>query len=819
MFLPGGELHDTFCPSKFSRSHDRSTVEDHMLTLNHDREIKDYLERCHVALIQNADVRASLKAHGIEEDHIKSLTCGVYDRLVPDELTNSAPKIKNGDWLVFPYTCGGMVTCLAVVDPSNNLRNNVTILPDAESFGIFQEDCIGDDGPVYVCRSEISAALLGSKFSEFTDRPSNAVCFKSTKALDNVPEEKAVCLVSTPDEPLHFHQAAVYWIDWRDRRELLVVDLPRRMANFQGNDLRHILKESSPLAEWLVDNLARVNRKSGPAEVTKLVSSVGFKKKDKHALLDMMKEAGHDDPLFLSAIRNAKLAGSLMAYGDRKIRRNATIYTDVTGAPKALSNFVVFADTVTEDDKGNRILIGRVKTDDPNLPLIPVSFKTKDLLNPHGSKLTESVWGQSKAKGHNFVPWAGELYGGMTWFNVLTGFDDPEYQRSVISLGAQDDGILNFPRVRLDTVTRHMGEGGYLYGVDKEVSDMYGEIVKSSSYDADVLRSLLESPNPMIERLRMMLGHMLHQTVVPVVVSNRFHARHLVVPYAAEEDALYNAFSQLFCMISGNPRPLIVPSSAPDFNHFVKTNRQLVTLPGMYVVRTGSKNNLGEWLYSSSNSVILAVPAREVSNLSRETSTYFLYDVTEHIGYRDMLSHEILDTIRRAWPHLIYSSVAKVDKAADVSPDINPIMRGLEWMAEEVGANLVKSETVTCDYYTVPGRNRIDLFLSLLGKEAHNGNLVLAQSHHAFRSASGKYHGYYQGDQVLFRSNACLELLKDKPAEFQVSHLRDQCMERGWLDDPKRGSIIVDKNEWMRHFRPDKGAVLTKEDLRLVRVS
>lgn len=820
MFLPEGELYDTFCPSSHNRSLDRAVVEDHINTLNLDKSVKDYLKGCKKEFLANSALRSSLTSYGVQESVLESLFVGKFDRVMPEQFDRDTPRVNKEDLLVCPYTCGGMVTGMVVMDPCTNLRIDVPISPEGENYGIFQEHVLSSCKSVYVCPDELTAILAYSKFLEFTNEPSSTICLKTPEALANVPEDRSVCLLSTPEKILQFHNAATYWMKHRHDRDLRVVELPRRMVNFGGLGLKSVLETSVPIGDWLVDHLAKVNFKKGPPEVTRVVSSVGFSKKDKAELMKLLKEAGHDDSLLLSAVRNAKLAGSMMKYGSQSFRRNSTSYADVSkGGNRKISNFVIYIDTITEDDKGNKIAIGRVRTDNDSDKLINVAIPTKDLVNPHGSKLTQIIWAQAKEQGINFLPWAGELHGGVTWFNILLGFDDPEFHRSVSDLGARGDGMLNLPRVRIDTTAKTLHPGGFLHNVDPVVAASYGEIILTKEGDGVALKALLESNNPVAIRLSLILGHMLHQTVCPVVLENKYVPKHLGIPYTVNSEVSYNALSQACCTLGGSPRPTLVSTQAADFNSIVKSNKQLETLPAIYVTRDPDNSRVLDWLYSSRNSMVLGVPAQVMTKLDRQDYIYFLYEDSDSVGFNYLLDTELLESTQSVWPFAIMSACEKVKPGIDLNPDVVPAIRGRQWLADEVGAKLPEVDCVIADYYSPITEHGLDMFLTVMSEQVHYGNALMAKNRREYRSEGDKYVGCVEGHYASFHSTRAIKFMADLGIPFTKKYLRNECGKRRYLRSRSQEDIPVFIEVWEEYMKPKRSKMLTKSDLRLVDAS
>lgn len=820
MFLHDGKLHDTFCPTTHNRGHDRAVVEDHMMTLGLDKSVKEYLLKCKKGFLSSSPLRASLTSFGVQESVLDGLSIGKYDKVLPDELMPGAPSVGKDDMLICPYTCGNLVTGMTVLNPDTGVSRDLTVSSEGENHGIFQEHAMGDGKVIYVCPDELTAVLAYSKFLEFTNEPSGTVCLKTPEALANVPDAKTICLVSTPENILPFHSAANYWMRYRGSRELTVVELPKRMSNFRGLSLKSVLGASVSIDQWLVDHLAKVNHKKGPPEVTKVVSSVGFKKKDKNDLMKLLKEAGHDDPLFLTAVRNAKLAGSIMKYGSQTVRRNSASYADVSkGGNRKISNFVFYADTVTKDDKGNRIVVGRIRTDNSADPLINAAFPTKALLNPHGAKLTEMAWGAAKDQDVDFKPWAGELGSGLTWFNVLIGFDNPSRHDSVSDLGARADGMLNFPQVRIDTTAKALHPGGFLHNVDPLVAASYGEITVTKGGNEGALKVLLESKNPMAIRLCLVLGHMAHQTVCPVVLGNKYVPKHLGLPYTVNTEISYNVLSLVGCALGGSPRPTLLPTQAAEFSSIIKANKQLETLPATYVTREPNNSRALDWMYSSRNSIVIGVPAHDLGKLGREDYIYFLYDEEEELGYKYLLGNEFLESIQSVWPFLMMSGVDKVAPGIDLSPDVVPALRGREWMAEEVGAKLPKVDCEISDYYAPVKQHGLELFGTIMSERVQYGDVLMAKGRAQYREGGAKYIGYTDTHYAAFNTKRSMAFMESIGIPFNSKFLRREAYSKGYLRSRSQEDIPIFLEVWEEYCRPKRGEVLTKADLKIVRAS
>ena len=818
MFLPEGMLHDTFIRSTHNRGHDRAVIEDYMIAMQNDKVLRNYLIDCKKGLMECNELRASLSKFGVQENYIRHMMCGKYDQLMPDGLGIDPPKAGKTENLICPYTCGGMVTGFVVVDPDNGFRNEVSVQADADKYGIFQEEAFVED-VVYDCPDELTAMLVRSKFLEFTDKPSGAMCFRTHEALSNLDDAVTVRMISSPDRLLSFTRSATYWMYLRDKKDVRVVELPRKIIGSTGVNLSKLLKVDVSLDDWLVDHLDKVNHKSGHVEVTKLVSAVGLRKKDKSDLMKLLKEAGHDDPLFLQAIRRAKLAGSIMQYDGIRIRRNATTYANVSRGNKVISNFVFFADTVTDDPQGKKVVIGRVKVDDPNIPPFPASFRTSELVTPYGSKVTEKLWGQAKEQGVNFPFSASMIQGGPTWFNVLTSFDDPEFKRSVAALGSQDEGTLSLPNVRIDFTAGTMSDGGYMYGVEPMAEAMYSEVRNVAAYDPEVLKVLLESDNPTAKRVCALLGHVVHQLVTSAMLGSKYVPRHLVLPYSVAEDTWYNVLGQLGCILGGNPRPVLVPSSATELNAVIKSNQQLETLPGIYLSRSEPNKKTLDWMFSSKNSIVIGVPSKGVIPLSREDVTYLMYDEEDSVGHKDLLNHEVMNSVRDALPHVLVHASGEVDVGIDTDPNVLPVHRGLRWLADFCEAKLPEIDFVISDYYSIAKRNGLELFAHAMAKEFAESQVEISETRGEYNHEGDRYIGYYRKEMVVFNTRRSIECLRKQGVEFNSTYLREQCIERGWMRSKQREDIPLSREFWDSYVKPLKSTVLTKTDLKLTLVS
>jgi hypothetical protein len=817
MFLEEGPLYDTFIPSRGKKGMDRSVIENYLLSLSLDVDIKNYLARCKNEFLMDSEMRAILSGSGILEEFFTNLSLGLYDRLLPDELASSAPKTRD-KMLVLPYTCGGMVTSLELMNPVTGSKSTgLTVMAEGEYTGIYQENMLSEEGTVYVFPDELSATLAASKYSEFTNKPPNVVCFSSPEAMSVIDDNRDICLVSLPDRLLQVSTAASYWLAADRDDRVHVVELPGTLARFAGNRLPRVLSASIPATKWIAGEIARINSTKSLKAVKDLVATMSLSKRNKNRLLSVMKEYGHTDPLLLNTINNARLSGTTISYNKYTYTRTQTKYVCNKGVRTSLSNFVFYAETATKDESGKMVIVGNLKPDSKDIPLCKVRFRTNDLLSPYGAKLTEMIWGQLQEQGYSFTPFAADLHGGATWFNLITGFDSTDFKSSVFSLGAKEYGVIDYPNVTIDTRTKSMSGGNMIYGVDRQVCSSYSEIIASRRYDRDAMRDLMENDSKLLSRFFFILGHLMHQTVVPIVTENRFVPRHLVIPFGTEDDIWHETFIQTSAVFSGTTRVTRIPSTVAQFNKFVKHNAQLVTLPGIYAYQENSA--LSGWLYSTENSNILLAPGDKVGELSKEESTYFINEDFLETRTNTRLSHEVMDLVRAAWPHLVMSFVDRVDVTRDTCMERFPALIGLEWLADEMEATLPKRTFGVSPHHTVGEKNDLNLFLSIMSKNAHAGRLQISNSRRAHDKRKEATGSFMEAGNIHFLPDLCVPMANEvKGACFDARHLRAQTSERGWSKSRKY-HIIVPLDYWSAIHEPGKGKVLTKEDLKLTLVS
>lgn len=808
-FMPDGEFYDTFIAKSRNTTAYRAEVVDNLESIGINNDHLAYLKKCNQDLLLSAPLRSMLSDIGVRESMFEKLTVGLYQRgSLPDTMPQPSRETSE-DKLLLPYTCHGKVVELQTLNSKDKKsRKHITINDELKYAGIFQEDLLSGEGVVNVCQNELMAMLLASKIDEYTLKPSNAVFMAENKATSYLHDGQPIRLISSEDHLLDLYRAIHFWKK-RNERDVYVVEIPGRMASFSGSRLKIIMDNHEKAEDWIVENILSMNREKSLTELKSVLASLSLSREDKSALVALLRDSGKADTILLSLVKDAKTSGSTISYGKFVFKRTDTCYTAGGVGNKRLSSCVFYADAVTSDESGDKILIGRIKTNLPNEPLYRVSLPTKKLLTTQGSKVGELVWSQLKEQGSQYKPYFADLYGGPTWFNLLEQFDDTHYIDKLLGLGLQGDKVINFPNARVDVQTGTTLPGHPLTVIQGEAVAMYSQVA-NGTLDREALKKLLESDNKLVKRTILILCHILHQVATSSIAGIRYVPKHLIIPYTVDDDVWYNAFIQAYFILSGRQRPPITPDTTmTDFGNFSNVNKQLGTLPGLYLCRLSKY--LKDWMYGSDNSVVLLTQCMDTTPLSKEKFTYFASDEDTEVLSRDYLDEEVAEILRMAIPKLILNFSEKVEVRSDCGPSILPMEKGLRWLLEETGARMSADDVVIKPHYTIKGKNSLDLFLSLVSDEVLSHKVSLASTYREYKADSSSYVGYYSKDHLFLKVSKCLESLGSVGNVFSSTHLMDQA------ERCVSGEMKLDRAAWNIHYMPDRGKALTLRDLKIVK--
>jgi len=808
-FMPDEEFYDTFVRKGRSKSAYRSGLINDLAVIGINTDLQRYLKKCNEDMIMSAPLRAALSDYGIMESMFPRLTIGRYNKLLPDSVTPAKIADSKEDRFIIPYTCHGMIVDLQVMSVNDRSRKHFTINEDKAQAGIFQEEFLSGEGMVNVCQNEISAMLLASKINEYTNKPSNAVFLVSNRSTEYLADEQPIRLISTEDNELRLDRAVHFWKK-RNERQIFVTEIPGKLSAFNGGRISLILNKPDKVEDWIVDHIVEINATKSITELKSIIASLALNAVDKTDLLTLLIESGKADPILLSVVKETKTEDSERVYGKFRFKRTASCYIEGRGHAKKLSSCVFYADAVTDDDKGEKVLIGRLKTDVPDEPMYRIALPTKKLATTKGSTVGELIWSKIKEQGSQYRPYLSDLYGGPTWFDLLIGFDDTDYIDSMMGLGLQGDKIINFPNARVDVQTGAVMDGHPAVLAAGNAIDSYNEIV-CGKLDEDALREIVLSDNKLLRRTTLIICHILHQIATSAVSGTRYVPKHLIVPYAIDDDVWYNACIQAYSILSGRMRPPALPEVSQKFPPFEKDNKQLGTLPGIYLCRLSKP--LRDWMYSSSNSLVLLTQCIDTTPLSRETFTYFSYDEETEVLSRDYLDEDVCNVFRKSIPRLILKFVNKVVTKYDCGPNILPAERGMKWLQEELGVDAAYDDVSIKLHYTVKGQNSKDLFLSLIADEVLNHRSEIAVNFNVYKANHESYIGYYSKDHLFLKLSKSIKALGSMGGAFSAAHLLEQS------DRTKRGELKVDRAQWHVHYIPDRGKALSLGDLTLLKKS
>lgn len=667
-FLPGGPLHALFFPA-YGGTNETENLRTEAMRCEDRRKVTAYLEASRIQLLNSSRVRSWFAAQGVKDGAVDGTGTGMAGGAeVPYRLAAAIPDRHLDTVIMLPYTSGGVVTDLVLIDTDDGSRQVKSLGMSAP--GLFMEGVL--DRPVtesvVVCRDEIDALVLRSKAEDVGMAGINPVSALDARALLQLHGLKRVTLLSSASRPLQPSSIMPYL---RLRHlETRVLELGVLPVQLQPSGLRRVLNDAGNAWQWLVRTLNSVSATDGLEAVSRQIQALGLFQEDKTRILSEMAVCGIVNALLADEIRNARSTCAIQNFGKVQIRRTLAGYAQMAPVEKDLTDFIITLNYVT-GDIADRVYSATVHTAGQGHPAYDILLREKDLVHKDGNRFYRLI--SNKLLEHGVKPgsFAADPVN-IDWRNLIYMFDNPEFIRQTRLVGVDGD-IVRLPGVRINLAAGSARSAEFLATLPAEVLSAYGSIGSGGRFSADMVRKICATSDRSLLTFMGLLGHVL---VEVCRAAKGLRPKHLVIPYAAPDGGTESLVGQLNWMMGTTTAvPELTARPQVFFQNCTGFNR----LPVLCMSRN-QVPRLNERLNTAKSSLVMLYPSEAIRPGSAFSNSYFLAELGEQ-DYAAPAS-DVQDLLRACWPAMLKATY-------DVFDTVGAGMPAVSWLAHFGG---VKSQ-------------------------------------------------------------------------------------------------------------------------------
>lgn len=786
-FGPGGKLADTLIKTGTDAQDANDIISLLYASVERQNELRKYLETCHSGLCTTdagQNMAAVLKGRGIRPEMLPKLPIGIIVQPAPSSLPSLGAKgyVKNTH-LVFPYSCGGVVTALEILAPFGVGRETVDLSGQNIRAGIFMENLLA--WPVtslIVCFDERDAMLLHSRGDETSHDPRNIVCLQGPDALDMLPDLKTVTLVTHDAMKLSIETALTYS---RSPSNIQVFQPTTVLVSVDGSHVSSICNHSVPVWDWITGKVLDMYNADGPDAVAEVLSAGALTDKDKERLLASLGRRKHIPEPLLHVIKKVICSTMIRTLGRRTLSKSA-IYRQLAPSDLSITNFTMQVSRVTTNTSGDKVLCGMLCPADSSLPPFQVEIPSKELIRPP-INICQYLWAQAADRGITFRP-SLELPSGLGLLQVVTLFENAEMSGSARMLGVSRTSV-DYPHVSIDTSLRKTAicsePAGY-----RDTVQLYAAIHNVDPVNTDQVTALLSSTDDTVRSFNLLLGHILHQTAATAANNTTYHLHHLMLPSRCRGFSMWlSVLRQLAMLFSGISTVPTMPSAKRRAEEWLRRYSGLNNLPLICSAMDLPAETLAV-LMNSDLPLVCVLDSDSATNFNSVPGTAFLADdmmLFDTDNIPTQLPVALIEAVRANWVPALLDACSQYNDDRATSEAMLPAMAGYRMMCRTFGATPADMSDLISAGYTKEAINTPEVFLAELSNLVRLDPRILAdnlsQLRHSGRTRTGMLGCYTpdSGDITLLKRRCLRALSGSINSRFNRKQLDTELTERGML--------------------------------------
>lgn len=705
--------------------------------------LQDYLRRCRSRFSRlNVGVLSKLTSMGVNKLAVTTWLdcCGLVAKDAPPPLKEIKKEIfVLSDYVTFPFFRGNVLTHLDVYNPATEDYHHIRVTPGCEGIFLERELTWPVVESVVVCPTPVGALSVYSKYREFTPKSKNVISVTAPSALRFIPSLQRVDILSPEDQPLPLSEALHYCRVSRSGKFETFVCKCAPLASIPDRALRTL--DSVPTRDYIRDEVAEAWKTGGRNRVVELMSNNPFTEPDRAELC-----GGLDDKELQEVVRSVICATTEVTLGSVKIRRDTKGFKVIGDEDDRLTNFSVYADHCTDNARGQIMISGHVRTDQPEDGLIPFLLPDS-AFSAKGGAFGKNMWKACVKSGTSCSFFSKSLPRGLDWLSVIRSMDHLSYHPGVHKLGANEDRI-QFPDCYVDVASKTVCRTVGLTTVSERARSSFSGIVCSTSYSYDVIKKLLSSEESALQAFVSGLGHVIHSLILPTA---RPHSprQHLLFHSMLGEDSLWaqtlkqlsEVFSPAGTRANLAPHRWKATAMDPDSGN----------MP-LFGIFDEDVRHVPEVFQESPRPIVATAPTNVISRAITEPTVSSIQADVDcfHDGAQALvLPDDAIAELRAALPYLLRDVLAKASPSElELDADV-PAEAGVRWLERITGQEAHASTLDLVDSYQIlAGVNTADVFIRALKTLIRSHACSVVQSLHA---AVNRYEsiGYLDEDTVV----------------------------------------------------------------------
>ena len=503
-FQDGEEFEGALYPVS-SRPMDAARINVYKSELCEHQEIIDFMEAAEVfASKYSGPLRMALNNAGIRFESLIGNGCGVSNSkflrsaiTVPSKLKYHLKDLAN-DVLLLPYYHAHVLTGITIFSPIDGTCKHVKMRKSHCGLMLSEHFSWPKVSSLICVDDALEAIKLNSKLKSVSPIPLNITRPLHPSSIAHMNGLEKVLLLDVKGSHLTFADALPYArLTDESNLEVSVCSLSgRRCASkMSSRDLRNTLQDTRThvnVWDYLALELAEAFESDEMRGVHDVLNFAKITLTEQRTLLLKLEDRDVSKDV-IESVKSAPCRADDVQLGACIYQRNIDHYAVVAPSHRILSDFAVYLDYITSDEKGDLIYVGKVKTTLADEELYPVSIAAKSLSSRgKASNLGTIIWNQIKQQGSQARVFC-ESVDSSDWATVIRAFDDVPYIPAATALGGDTNGIFHLPQGSIKTYTGNIVRSGTTGLAVPEVAAAAYKLVPPTNTPEDLaaLRQLL----------------------------------------------------------------------------------------------------------------------------------------------------------------------------------------------------------------------------------------------------------------------------------------------------------------------------------------
>lgn len=615
-FQDGEEFEGALYPIS-SRPMDAARINVYKSELSEHQEIIDFMAAAEsYAASYTGPLRTALSSTNVRYESLIGSGCGVANSKflrsgvkLPAKLKYHIKELSN-DVLILPYYHAHVLTGVTLYSPIEDTCTHVKLRKSHCGLMLSEHFSWPRVNRLICVEDAVEAVKLNSKLKSVSPTPMNVTRPLHPSSVSHMNGLEEVLLLDTKGSPLTFADALPYArLADESHLEVTVCKLAsnRDVASMGARDLRNTLNDTrTHVCVWayLAHELYQGFDIDGIRGVHDILSFAKITLTEQRILLGRLEEFEVEEAI-IDSVKSAPCRADDVQLGSCIYQRNVDHYVVAAPSHRILSDFAVYLDYITSDEKGDLVYVGKVRTMIQDEPLYPVSIAAKSLgSRGKANNLGTLIWNQIKQQGSQARVFC-EPVDSSDWATLIRAFDDAPFIPAASALGGDEAGVFHLPQGSIKTFTGNIIRTGATgLAVPAAITSMYKLIPPTNgAEDLSALKQLLSfdsaSTIPYITFLASVAAN-----AAAMKHDGGYIPQHIILPYTGKLSLWSDDLRRISAAIGGTPA-LHKPVEAT-----VGRYQGLGTLP----LLCNYSSSLVNAIYTSTIPIIALMPEKAVGS-------------------------------------------------------------------------------------------------------------------------------------------------------------------------------------------------------------